>query len=206
MLLSNNRRKINWKLVGVGVTLQLVFAVFIFYVPGGKWIFSGATSVVKKLLDFTNDGSSFIFSSYVTQQWEPALINFTFSVLPTIIFFSSLMTILYHLGIMQRIVYAFAWAMQRAMGTSGAESLSAAANIFVGQTEAPLVIKPYVDEMTNSELMTVMTGGFATVAGRGVGAVCGDARVELPRHRRAPARRERDERAGGAGGGQDHLS
>ncbi len=165
VLLSNNRRKINWKLVGVGVTLQLVFAVFIFYVPGGKWIFSGATSVVKKLLDFTNDGSSFIFSSYVTQQWEPALINFTFSVLPTIIFFSSLMTILYHLGIMQRIVYAFAWAMQRAMGTSGAESLSAAANIFVGQTEAPLVIKPYVDEMTNSELMTVMTGGFATVAG-----------------------------------------
>ncbi len=163
--MSNNRKKINWKLVGIGTGMQLLFAVFIFYVPFGEDLFAGATSVVKKLLEFTNEGSSFIFSSYVTGQWEPSLINFTFAVLPTIIFFSSLMTILYHLGIMQRIVYVFALVMQKALGTSGAESLSAAANIFVGQTEAPLVVKPYVDEMTNSELMTVMTGGFATVAG-----------------------------------------
>ena len=163
--MSNNRKKINWKLVGIGVGLQLLFAIFIFYVPGGKWIFAGATAVVEKLLAFTGEGSKFIFMSYVTGNWEPALINFTFAVLPTIIFFSSLMTILYHTGIMQRLVYIFAFVMQRAMGTSGAESLSAAANIFVGQTEAPLVIKPYVDKMTNSELMTVMTGGFATVAG-----------------------------------------
>ena len=163
--MSNNRKAINWKLVGIGVGMQLAFAIFIFYIPGGKYVFSGATAVVKKLLDFTGQGSEFIFSSYVTGQWEPALINFTFAVLPTIIFFSSLMTIMYHLGIMQRIVYVVAWAMQRTMNTSGAESLSAAANIFVGQTEAPLVVKPYVDEMTNSELMTVMTGGFATVAG-----------------------------------------
>lgn len=163
--MSNNRKKINWQLVAIGTAMQLGFAIFIFYIPFGKEIFSGATSVVKKLLEFTGEGSSFIFSSYVTGNWEPSLINFTFAVLPTIIFFSSLMTILYHLGIMQRIVYVFAMVMQKAMGTSGAESLSAAANIFVGQTEAPLVVKPYVDEMTNSELMTVMTGGFATVAG-----------------------------------------
>ena len=165
VLLSNNRRAINWRLVGVGVALQLVFALVIFYVPGGRWVFDGATTVISKLLDFTGEGSKFIFSSYVTGKWEPGLINFTFAVLPTIIFFSSLMTIMYHLGLMQRIVYVFAKVMQKAMGTSGAESLSAAANIFVGQTEAPLVIKPYVDKMTNSELMTVMTGGFATVAG-----------------------------------------
>ncbi len=164
-LLSNNRSEVNWKLVGVGVALQLAFAVIIFYVPGGQFVFDGATQAVKKLLEFTNQGSSFIFESYVTGQWEPSLINFTFAVLPTIIFFSSLMTILYHLGIMQAVVKLFAIVMQKAMGTSGAESLSAAANIFVGQTEAPLVIKPYVNDMTVSELMTVMTGGFATVAG-----------------------------------------
>ena len=165
VLMSNNRRRINWKLVAVGMAMQLAFAIFIFFVPFGEELFAGATAVVKKLLEFTDQGSAFIFSSYVTDGWEPALINFAFAVLPTIIFFSSLMTILYHLGIMQRIVYVFALVMQKLLGTSGAESLSAAANIFVGQTEAPLVVKPYVDEMTNSELMTVMTGGFATVAG-----------------------------------------
>ncbi len=165
VLMSNNRKAINWQLVGVGIGMQIVFALIIFFMPGGDAAFAFATDVVKKLLEFSNDGAAFIFSSYVTSKWEPGLINFTFAVLPTIIFFSSLMTILYHLGVMQRIVYVFAKVMQRAMGTSGAESLSAAANIFVGQTEAPLVIKPYVQKMTKSELMTVMTGGFATVAG-----------------------------------------
>lgn len=164
-LMSTRRDKINWKLVGIGVGLQLAFALLIFYVPGGEAVFEAATTAVKKLLDFTSDGSKFIFESYVTGNWEPALINFAFSVLPTIIFFSSLMTILYHLGVMQKIVYFFALGMQKLMNTSGAETLSAAANIFVGQTEAPLVVKPYVDEMTMSELMVVMTGGFATVAG-----------------------------------------
>jgi concentrative nucleoside transporter, CNT family len=164
-LLSNNRGKVNWRLVSWGIGLQLLFAILIFYVPAGKWVFDKATGVVNKLLEFTSQGSSFIFKSFVTGQWEPGLINFTFAVLPTIIFFSSLMTILYHLGLMQKIVYFFALIMQKTMGTSGAESLSAAANIFVGQTEAPLVVKPYVDDMTMSELMTVMAGGFATVAG-----------------------------------------
>jgi CNT family concentrative nucleoside transporter len=165
VLMSNNRKAINWQLVGVGIGMQITFALIIFFMPGGDTAFAFATDVVKKLLEFSNDGAAFIFSSYVTSKWEPGLINFTFAVLPTIIFFSSLMTILYHLGVMQRIVYVFAKVMQKAMGTSGAESLSAAANIFVGQTEAPLVIKPYVQKMTKSELMTVMTGGFATVAG-----------------------------------------
>ncbi|MGM0558487.1 MAG: NupC/NupG family nucleoside CNT transporter [Myxococcota bacterium] len=164
-LLSTKRREVNWKIVGIGVGLQLTFALLIFYVPGGQAVFEAATTAVKKLLEFTGDGSKFIFESYVTGQWEPALINFAFSVLPTIIFFSSLMTILYHLGVMQKIVYVFALGMQKLMNTSGAETLSAAANIFVGQTEAPLVVKPYVDKMTMSELMVVMTGGFATVAG-----------------------------------------
>ncbi len=164
-LLSNNRKRINWRLVAIGVGLQLTFAVFIFYVPGGQFVFEFATAAVQKLLDFTGVGSAFIFQSFVTGQWEIGLINFAFAVLPTIIFFSALMTIMYHLGIMQKIVHFFAWGMQKTMNISGAESMSAAANIFVGQTEAPLVIKPYVNEMTESELMVVMTGGFATVAG-----------------------------------------
>lgn len=164
-LMSNNRKAINWKLVGIGVGLQITFALIIFYMPGGKFVFATATAVIQRLLDFTGKGSEFLFASFVTGKWEPGLINFPFAVLPTIIFFSSLMTILYHIGAMQRVVKLFAIVMQRTMGTSGAESLSAAANIFVGQTEAPLVIKPYVDKMTQSELMTVMTGGFATVAG-----------------------------------------
>lgn len=162
---SNNRKKVNWRLVAWGTGLQLFFALLIFFVPGGEKAFDFATRVVNQLLEFTNQGSGFIFESFVTNQWEPALINFAFAVLPTIIFFSSLMTILYHLGVMHKIVYGFAWLMQKTLQTSGAESLSAAANIFVGQTEAPLVVKPYVSDMTMSEIMTVMTGGFATVAG-----------------------------------------
>lgn len=164
-LLSVNRRGVNWRIVGIGVGLQLAFALFIFYVPGGDDVFEAATVAVKKLLQFTDVGSAFIFESFVTNEWDVGLINFAFAVLPTIIFFSSLMTILYHLGLMQKVVYYMAKAMQKAMGTSGAETLSATANIFVGQTEAPLVVKPYVEKMTMSELMVVMTGGFATVAG-----------------------------------------
>lgn len=164
-LLSNNRKRVNWKLVIIGVALQLMLAIFIFFVPGGEALFALATAAIMKLLDFTGVGSTFIFESFVTGSWEPGLINFAFSVLPTIIFFSALMTIMYHLGIMQKLVLFFAWAMQKTMNVSGAESMSMAANIFFGQTEAPLVVKPYVNKMTQSELMVVMTGGFATVAG-----------------------------------------
>lgn len=180
VLLSNNRKKINWRLVGIGTGLQLVFAIFIFYVPGGEHVFAFATGVIEKLLDFTGIGSSFIFSSFVSGSWEPGLINFAFSVLPTIIFFSALMTVMYHLGIMQFIVRGFAYVMQKTMNISGAESMSAAANIFVGQTEAPLVVKPFVNEMTESELMVVMTGGFATVAGGVMAVYVGMLRPTFP--------------------------
>ncbi len=164
-LLSTNRKRIDWKVVGWGVGLQLAFALIILKMPGGKWVFEVATTAVTKLLEFTNEGSKFVFANFGSGEMMPALQNFAFGVLPTIIFFSSLMTILYHLGVMQKIVYWMAKGMQKVMNTSGAETLSAAANIFVGQTEAPLVVKPYVDKMTRSELMVVMTGGFATVAG-----------------------------------------
>ena len=166
-LFSNNRRRINWKLVSVGIGLQLAFAVFIFHAPYGigERIFAFATEAFTQLLSFTDDGSEFIFESFVTHEWDAGLRNFAFAVLPTIIFFSSLMTILYHLGVMQKLVHGFALVMQKAMNLSGAESTSAAANIFVGQTESPLVVKPFIKDMTMSELMVVMTGGFATVAG-----------------------------------------
>ena len=133
--------------------------------PIGKRAFGVLNDVVNKLLSFTDVGTGFLVTSHVTGDWPPALKNLLFAVLPTIIFFSSLMTVLYHLGVMQVVVRGMASLMYRTMGTSGAESMSAAANIFVGQTEAPLVVKPYVKDMTQSELMSIMTGGFATVAG-----------------------------------------
>jgi CNT family concentrative nucleoside transporter len=166
--ISEKRREVDWELVAWGVGLQLTFAFLIFYVPGVDDAFALAGDAVERLLKFTDEGSKFIFKSYAPPHngsWAPALKNFAFQILPTIIFFSSLMTILYYLGVMQWIVRKFARLMRWTMGISGAESLSASANIFVGQTEAPLVVKPYVEEMTKSELMVVMTGGFATVAG-----------------------------------------
>jgi len=171
-LMSNDRKKVNWRLVGMGTLLQIVFAVLI-HTSWGQAVFTFANDVVLKLLSFTNDGGAFIFASFLTGKVEGPLVNFAFVVLPTIIFFSSLMTVLYHLGVMQFVVKGMAWVMFRTMGTSGAESLSAAANIFVGQTEAPLVVKPFIEKMTKSELMTVMTGGFATVAGGVMAAYVG---------------------------------
>jgi CNT family concentrative nucleoside transporter len=160
--MSNNRQAINWRLVMIGTGIQWVFAAFILKTPFGEPIFATATAVFSRLLQFTQAGATLLFGYR-----DPGLFlsTFAFGVLPTIIFFSSLMAILYYLGVMQRIVLAMAWLMQRSMGTSGSETLSAAANIFVGQTEAPLMIKPYIEKMTSSELMAVMTGGFATVAG-----------------------------------------
>lgn len=158
--MSTARRRFPWRLVAWGIGLQLAFGVFVLKTSAGLAIFSFLNSVVGRLLKFTEDGSRFIFGAYLDQEFSMAL-----KVLPTIIFFSSLMSVLYHLGIMQRLVTGFAWVMQRTLKTSGAETLSAASNIFVGQTEAPLVVKPFIGAMTRSELMAVMTGGFATVAG-----------------------------------------
>lgn len=161
---SNNRKKINTRLVGFGIGLQVLFAFLILRTSGGRWLFQQLNDVVLKILSFTDAGASFVFGSLVENKSTFGFI-FAFNVLPTIVFFSAFMAILYHLGIMQKVVYVIALLMQKTMGTSGAESLSAAANIFVGQTEAPLVIKPYVNKMTQSELLCIMTGGMATIAG-----------------------------------------
>ena len=191
-LLSVNRKKIPWRVVLWGLGLQLAFAVFILKTPVGAELFAFLNTLVVALLGFTVEGARFIFGDLVFNnvpvgvgepgnapiQEETELVAqtgafFAFNVLPTIIFFSSLMSLLYHVGVMQILVKAVAWIMQRTMGTSGAETLSAAGNIFVGQTEAPLLVKPFVEKMTDSELMAVMTGGFATVAGGVLAAFVG---------------------------------
>lgn len=164
-LMSNNKKNIDLRLVIWGLGLQLLFGIFILVTPFGKPIFSWFDKLINKLLSFSNEGSNFLVKSFITDSVEPSVINFAFFVLPTVIFFSALMAVLYHLGIMQKIIKIVAIVMQKTMGTSGAETTSISANIFVGQTEAPLVIKPFVSKMTKSELMAVMTGGFATVAG-----------------------------------------
>jgi CNT family concentrative nucleoside transporter len=179
--LSVNRRRVNWRLVSIGVALQAVFGVVVLKTGVGRALFRGANRVFTGLLDFTEQGARFIFGNLVqnsvpVQTTPPDAFPsvelvantgafFAFGVLPTIIFFSSLMSVLYYVGVMQRVVQGIAWVMQRVMGTSGAETLSVAGNIFVGQTEAPLLIKPFVGRMTMSELNTVMVGGFATIAG-----------------------------------------
>jgi CNT family concentrative nucleoside transporter len=166
-LLSNNRRAIRWRPVLVGTALQVVFAILILRTDVGRRVFDVVGQGVTKFLDFTDAGASFVFGEKFKDFY------FAFKVLPTIIFFSSFITVLYYLGILQKIVSVFARMMVRFMGTSGSESLSASANIFVGQTEAPLLIRPYVGTLTKSELMAVMTGGFATIAGGVMAAYVG---------------------------------
>jgi len=163
--MSNNRRKLNWRLIFWGLTLQLLFALFILKTPIGQPFFGAFDTAIKKLISFSDAGSDFLFASYSNGIVEGPLLNFAFRALPTIIFFSALMAILYYLGIMQMIVKSIAWIMERTLKTSGAETLSVSANIFVGQTEAPLLIRPFVKGLTQSEIMAVMVGGFATVAG-----------------------------------------
>jgi len=163
--MSNNKRRIDWRLVFWGLGLQAFFAVFILKTPIGQPFFAAVDTAIKRLLSFSDAGSDFLFASFGTGMVEGPLMNFAFRVLPTIIFFSSLMAIFYHFGIMQFVIKWIARAMQKTLKTSGSETLSVSANIFIGQTEAPLLIRPYISKMTNSELMAVMTGGFATVAG-----------------------------------------
>ena len=158
-LLSNNRSKINYRTVGWGFGLQFIFAFLILKTPIGKPFFGFFDKAITKLISFSNNGANFLFGD------NPIFESFAFRVLPSIIFFSALMSVLYHFGITQRAVSFIAKIMQRSMDTSGPETLSVSANIFVGQTESPLLIKPYILKMTRSELMTLMVGGFATVAG-----------------------------------------
>ena len=164
--MSNNRKRINLRIVGWGLGLQLTFALFILKTPIGKPLFGFLDKAISKLISFSDAGGDFLFTSFVPNVgFHTALINFAFRALPTIIFFSALMSVLYHLGIIQFVVKWIAKAMQKTMGTSGSETLSISANIFVGQTEAPLMVRPFINKMTQSELMAVMVGGFATVAG-----------------------------------------
>ncbi len=193
-LISTDRRKVNWRLVGMGIVLQAVFAFLVLKTGVGRALFTGANQVFVRLLGFTRDGATFIFGNLVDpnvpagiptgaspenapidaiEMWANTGASFAFFVLPTIIFFSSLMSVLYYLGIMQWVVRWIAWVMHRTMGTSGAETLSVAGNIFVGQTESPLLIRPFVGGMTYSELNTVMVGGFATIAGGVMAAYVG---------------------------------
>lgn len=175
--LSEKRKQISWKLVTWGLVLQATLALAVLGIPvwgiNGplRFLFDGANQLVISLLAFTETGSRFLFGSLIDS--EKSGFIFAFRVLPTIIFMSSLTAVLYYLNIMQKIISLIAWVMQKTMGISGAESLSTAANIFVGQTEAPLLIKPYVGSMTRSELFTVMVGGMATVAGGVMAAYVG---------------------------------
>jgi CNT family concentrative nucleoside transporter len=160
---SNNRRSIDWRLVVSGIGLQLFFAVLVILVPGGRQFFEVLSAIFVKVISFSLDGAAFIFGSLA----DPTNLGFIFAfqVLPTIIFFASLMGVLYHLGLMQKVVQGMGWVMFKVLRISGAESLSVAANVFVGQTEAPLVVRPYISRMTESELFTMMVGGMATIAG-----------------------------------------
>jgi CNT family concentrative nucleoside transporter len=176
LLFSNNRRRISWRLVGSGILIQVVFAVFILYSdtlkswfsPLGwpKVLISWLGGAIVSLLNFTSEGSKFVFGRLAVNSGPDSLgVYFAFQVLPTIIFVATLTSVLYYLGILQAVVKGMAWFMAKLMGTSGAESLSNTANIFVGQTEAPLLIKPYIGSMTKSEILTIMIGGMATIAG-----------------------------------------
>jgi CNT family concentrative nucleoside transporter len=161
--LSERRDLIAWRTAIVGISLQLALAILVLWVPAGAALFDAVASGFVTLIGFTTAGSEFVFGSMMnTDQFG---FIFAFQVLPTIIFFSALMSCLYHIGIMQKVVGVMAWVMARLMRLSGSESLATAANVFVGQTEAPLVVKPFIVNMTRSELFALMTGGMATIAG-----------------------------------------
>ncbi|MEK6651094.1 MAG: nucleoside transporter C-terminal domain-containing protein [Bacteroidota bacterium] len=166
-LFSSDRRSINWRLVTIGLLLQVFFAFLVLKTGPGREIFAALSKAFVILFGFAADGAAFVFGSLAKGPGTPDSLGFffAFQVLPTIIFFASFMAILYHLGIMQRVVRGMAWAMARLLRTSGAESLDVAANTFIGQTEAPLVIRPYLATLTRSELFTVMTSGMAHIAG-----------------------------------------
>jgi CNT family concentrative nucleoside transporter len=179
-ILSANRKSINWRLVIGGVLMQLVLAILILKVPFVYVVFQWVADMFVALLKFADAGASFIFGFWPDEAWiqkmdfsaaPPVLIPFkigfmfAFRVLPTIVFFSAFSALLYYFGILQRIIYVMAWVMSKVMRLSGAEALAAAANVFIGQTEAPLVVKPYLEKMTRSEILCLMTGGMATIAG-----------------------------------------
>ena len=168
---SNNKKAVDWKLVATGISLQIAFAALVLLVPGGRQAFDWLGQGFVKVLSFVNAGSSFIFGSLM--ETEKFGFIFAFQVLPTIIFFAALMGVLYHVGVMQAVVKAMAWAITKVMKVSGAETTSVCASVFIGQTEAPLTVRPYIPKMTESELITMMIGGMAHIAGGVLAAYVG---------------------------------
>jgi len=170
-ILSNNRKKINWKTVGFGLSAQLLLAIGVLKVPFIRSIFEFLGSIFISILDYTRAGSTFLFGNLMNV--ETFGFVFVFQILPTIIFFSALTSLLFYLGVIQVIVKGLAWVLTKLLNVSGPESLSVAGNIFLGQTEAPLMIKAYLEKMTRSEILLVMVGGMATLAGGVLAAYIG---------------------------------
>ncbi len=165
-LLSENRKAINWRLVAGGMSLQLILALLFLVVPGGSQAFDALASFFVWITGFTRDGAGFVFGPLGDQEATGGLgFVFAFQVLPTIIFFSAVCSVLYYWGVLQAVVWAFAWVTGKFMKLSGAESLAAAASVFLGQTESPLMVKPYLAKMTRSEIFALMTSGMGTIAG-----------------------------------------
>jgi CNT family concentrative nucleoside transporter len=188
-LFSANRRRIQWRTVGVGLTIQLLLAIGVLKVPAVQWFFNLLGQFFNSILNFTIAGSTFLFGNLMDLDNANIGYVFAFQILPTIIFFSALTSVLYYLGIIQKIVKGLAWLLSRSLGISGPESLSVAGNIFLGQTEAPLLIKAYLEKMNRSEILLVMIGGMATVAGGVLAAYIGflggnnpELRLEFARH------------------------
>ena len=170
-LFSSKKKQIPWKLVGLGFSLQVLFAVCILHVPVVAWVFDKISSFFVVILDFTRQGSGFVFGNLLNVQSSGFI--FAFQILPTIIFFSALTSLFFYLGILQKIVYGLSWVLGKFVKISGAENLSTTANIFLGQTEAPLLIKPYLPKMTRSEILCIMIGGMANTAGGVLAAYVG---------------------------------
>jgi len=171
-IFSKNKRNINWSLVTKGLLIQLFLALMILKVPIVQNVFEWISAIFVTVLQFSKQGALFLFGETLVNSNEFGAI-FAFQILPTIIFFSALTSLLFYLGILQKIVYFFALLMKKTLKLSGAESLSAAGNIFLGQTESPLLVKPYIEKMTSSELLCLMSGGMATIAGGVLAAYIG---------------------------------
>ena len=170
---SGNKKKIDWPLVAKGVALQIIIALLVLKVPFIEQAFNVVSQKFVQLISYTDEGVNFLFGQFGLGVVQAPLLTFAVKVLPTIIFFSALMSALYYIGVLQKVVYAFAWVMKKTMRLSGAESLVTAGNIFLGQTESPLLVKPYLMGMTKSEIMCLMTGGMATIAGGVLAAYVG---------------------------------
>ena len=173
ILLSTNRKAINWRTVGFGLSAQLILAIAVLKIDFVQKIFKGIGGLFLAVLDFSQKGTEFLFAAFSTGKIDTSLNTFAISILPTIIFFSALTSLLFYLGIIQKVVKIFAWFLTKLLQVSGAESLSVAGNIFLGQTEAPLMIKAYLEKMNRSEILLVMIGGMATVAGGVLAAYIG---------------------------------